>query len=215
MLFKKKIPLIESNQEKTKEEKEREEIFKSLSIMANELWNIQAKAIPKHRSYSTIAYLDDNRRKYVWASVEKDEISITLEEYDDFIRIKPSGKNSIELNSDLENVRTLKTISAFIKRYDKIREDILERVTKDIEEYDKERTEAIDTSKLFNKRYEKEATVEIDLPLSMNRRQMEIRQENGKNIGIIECGDMTLKFITSGDIQFVDLRKEDEKVKKK
>ena len=52
------------------------------------------------------------------------------------------------------------------------------------------------------------------MPESKNPDLIEIKNEDGKNVGIIDFGDKSIKIITSGDIVLVNKEKETAKHKR-
>lgn len=99
----------------------------------------------------------------------------------------------------------------FLKKYDDVIRPLIEGKIKETLTKKGLGLEALEAIK---KHYDKEASIDIELPPTNNQHTIEITQEDGKNVGIINFGDRTIKIITNGDIVLLDRRKEPEKVKK-
>jgi len=104
-------------------------------------------------------------------------------------------------------------VTAYIlKNYNVIRQ-LLQR---EIENSSKEKDSIKASIQEIKKQYTKDATIELDLPPSQNVHEIEIIEEEGKNIGIINFGNRTIKIITDGDIVLVNRKKSKlQKYKKK
>jgi len=96
-------------------------------------------------------------------------------------------------------------VTAYIlKNYNVIRQ-LLQR---EIENSSKEKDSIKASIQEIKKQYTKDATIELDLPPSQNVHEIEIIEEEGKNVGIINFGNRTIKIFTDGDIVLVDRRQE-------
>ena len=60
-----------------------------------------------------------------------------------------------------------------------------------------------------------EVLVEFNLPETTDQKQIELHNENGVNIGIIDFGGKTVKIITTGDIVLVNREKAQSRIKSK
>ena len=108
----------------------------------------------------------------------------------------------------------------FINQYEKIRNQVESIQNSKKEQHESQmskmselRNKYSDESKKERKRLE--ASVQIDFPPSINVNDIEITEENGKTIGIIDFGKQLIKIITEGDIVLVDKRKDKGIVKEK
>ena len=63
-------------------------------------------------------------------------------------------------------------------------------------------------------KYTKESTIEVELPETNNKPVLEVRSEEGKNVGRVTIGPVSLKILTSENVSIVD-RNQQAKVKKK
>jgi len=106
----------------------------------------------------------------------------------------------------------ISTMIALIENYESIRS----KLKSEIEKSTSEKETFFHKLAQINKKYTKEAEIEIDLPPSQNVHEIEIIEEEGKNIGIINFGNRTIKIITDGDIVLVNRKKSKlQKYKKK
>lgn len=98
-----------------------------------------------------------------------------------------------------------------IENYDQIRTSFLNETRKYLTGKDKK----INQIDEWYNRFKKETEIEIDLPSTNNQHGLVVTNEDGKTIGTIDFGDKIIKFITKGDIKFIDKRSESVKVKQK
>lgn len=97
----------------------------------------------------------------------------------------------------------------FLREYDKIREKIVSH----IEKVQATKKDNLDMAEGLISRYSKNAIVEISLPATNNQQTIEVVEENGRKIGTLNFGDISLRIISSANIDFQT--KTDEKVKRK
>ena len=97
----------------------------------------------------------------------------------------------------------------FLREYDKIREKIVAH----IEEVQASKNKDIDMAESLINRYSKNAVVEITLPPTNNQQTIEVVEENGRKVGTLNFGDISLKIISSANIEFKSTTS--EKVKRK
>lgn len=97
----------------------------------------------------------------------------------------------------------------FINEYPDLRKSIVSEI--ETAQIKKDRN--IESARFVTELCKKEAQIEIDLPDSMNKHQIEVQEEDGRKIGILNFGNISLKIITRGNIELV--QKEREKQKRK
>lgn len=98
-----------------------------------------------------------------------------------------------------------------IKEYPNIRQAII----KEIESYQETKKNNLEAVEIIKQLYRKEGQIEFKLPEMNNLHKLEVQEENGQKIGAINFGNMSLKIITSGDIELVNKTEEHPKQKKK
>ena len=97
----------------------------------------------------------------------------------------------------------------FLREYDKIREKIVSH----IENIQSSKKKDMDMAESLINRYSKNAVVEIELPATNNQQTIEVVEENGRKVGTLNFGDISLKIISSANIEFKSTTS--EKVKRK
>lgn len=99
----------------------------------------------------------------------------------------------------------------FLREYDQIREKIVSHINN----IQATKQENLDMAKSLISRYSKNAVVEITLPETNNKQTIEVVEENGRKIGTLNFGDISLKIISSASIDFQTKTTEPSKVKRK
>jgi len=99
----------------------------------------------------------------------------------------------------------------FFKEYEKIRCEIMKKVT----QIQTEKQSKIDLMDNLMRKFSGEATVEINLPNSNNQHELKVKEENGRTIGILDFGPASVKIITDGSIKLVNTSLEKTKAKQK
>ena len=97
----------------------------------------------------------------------------------------------------------------FINKYQNIRKSIVSKIKK----AQRKKNVHIQKAKSIAELYKKDATIEIELPESLNKHQIEVQEEDGRKIGTLNFGSLSIKIITTGDIELV--HKDKGKVKQK
>ena len=97
----------------------------------------------------------------------------------------------------------------FMKEYKDIRKLIIE----EIEVAKMRKKENLDIADQIANMYKKDAQIEIELPESLNKHQIEVQEEDGRKIGTLNFGSLSIKIITTGDIELVHKDKEKQKRK--
>ena len=104
----------------------------------------------------------------------------------------------------------LSTMEALLEKYSEIREVL----TGKIEESVSDKKRKIDLFKSIDDQYSKEANIELFLPETLNQHKLEVVEEDGKKVGTLNFGSISLKIITSGNVELVS-KQETNKVKRK
>lgn len=102
------------------------------------------------------------------------------------------------------------TMEALLEKYSEIREILKGKIEESIS--DKKRK--IDLFKSIDEQYSKEANIELSLPETLNQHKLEVVEEDGKKVGTLNFGSISLKIITSGNVELVS-KPEANKVKAK
>jgi len=111
-------------------------------------------------------------------------------------------------NGNLEKITTINDQDViFLRSYDEIRKGIVEQIEKALLQKGKN----LEIAKKLTRKYSKEATIEIEMPPTINQHTIDVKTENGQQIGIIKFGNIALKIITDESIEI----KQNAKVKKK
>lgn len=111
---------------------------------------------------------------------------------------------------------------AFIKEYPKIRDKIIKEIKTENKKIIASEQKKLDLKESIlndlpsiQNRYSKTADVQIDLPPSQNQHRLVVKKENGRNVGIIDFGNSTIRLITDGQITLVKEQEKDVKDLKK
>lgn len=99
----------------------------------------------------------------------------------------------------------------FLREYDQIREKIVSHINS----IQASKQENLDMAESLISRYSKNAVIEITLPETNNKQTIEVVEENGRKIGTLNFGDISLKIISSASIDFQTKIVEPSKVKRK
>ena len=188
----------------TKDEKDK--LTKTLSLVVEDLRSIYNIAETNKLSYEFEVWENERLNKYSLV-INKKEMYLTLhcsDWYMNLDKVKPGGKVKICPIKDY-NLAFL-----FLQKYETIRKKVVSiaSVNKTNKEQGMETVKA-----LFNK-YTKEATIEVELPETNNKPVLEVRSEEGKNVGRVTIGPVSLKILTSENVSIVD-RNQQAKVKRK
>ena len=123
---------------------------------------------------------------------------------------EPNYLDKISLNGkqNICSVRNYNMVFDFLKHYENIRSSIVEEIKRNQEDKTKG---MIEIEKIFNK-YTKEATLEIEMPDAISKPTIELSTEDGKNIGKLTIGPISLKILTTANVK---IKGNDEKTKVK
>lgn len=97
----------------------------------------------------------------------------------------------------------------FITNYEKIRKDLLTKAEKN----QMVKTSGMEKVRELEQKYRKEAVIEVEMPETVNQSTIEVTEEDGKNVGRINIGPLSLKILASPSVKIVGQTK--EKVKKR
>lgn len=89
--------------------------------------------------------------------------------------------------------------SALIENYGVIRKGLLEKSNSGVSDKQK----CLDSIDEWYNRFRKEAIIEFDSPFQ-NQQKIEVREEKGKKVGVLDFGDKIIKIVTNGDIVLVN-----------
>ena len=134
---------------------------------------------------------------------------------DNYVLNNSTARNRFLIVSEKDGVRQEHTdiIGAvdimILKEYPMIRERILAA----IKSANQEKQETLEYVKDLDERLKRQATIEIELPATNNQQTIEVVEENGRKVGTLNFGDISLKIISSANIEFKSTTS--EKVKRK
>ena len=134
---------------------------------------------------------------------------------DNYVLNNSTARNRFLIVSEKDGVRHEHTdiIGAvdimILKEYPMIRERILAA----IKSANQEKQEILGYAKDLDERLKRQATIEIELPATNNQQTIEVVEENGRKVGTLNFGDISLKIISSANIEFKSTTT--EKVKRK
>lgn len=99
---------------------------------------------------------------------------------------------------------------SFITNYEKIRKDLEIRAEKN----QRIKTSGMDKVRELEKRYAKEAVIEVEMPDTLNQSSIEVLEEDGKNVGRLQIGPISIKILTTPNVRIIN-KMTKEKVKEK
>lgn len=164
--------------------------------------------------------MDDIRRLFEAATVEKIKVQLPLK-YNGYTGALIITNDAIKLGTYListdetfflekkvrrQRIKRKPSIDMaipIIRNYEKIRKDIelqIESVTLNTKAEKDLTKQAIAN---IRRNYTKDAIIELDLGFSQNRHEIEVVEDDGKRIGIINFGNRLIKIITDGDIVLI------------
>lgn len=125
----------------------------------------------------------------------------------------PSGNciASFKTNGKIKIYRIpYELIFGFLNQYDGIREGLEEEAKHNLEI----KQQGMDKISELEKTYSKEAVIEVEMPNTLNHTSIEVYEEDGKNVGRLNIGPISLKILTSPNVKIIN-PKPKEKVKQK
>ena len=159
----------------------------------------------------------ENVLKYDFKNIENNkEYSYTLfiKEKESFISLQCSDwymqldkKHGSKYR--MHKIKDYDTAFEFLKKYETIREKILFEAQRNA----KKKKNGMDRIDAINSKYTKEAVIEVEMPETVNQSSIEVTQEDGKNIGRINIGPVSIKILSSPSVRIVT--PEAKKVKKR
>ncbi len=125
--------------------------------------------------------------------------------------------------SDWSSQESLAAASVVIENYSRIRLKLIKEIKKQIKNYERENKLNQKTSSKIDlmldenldKKIDDSAIIKFRCPDSMNVRELELKEENGKKIGYIDFGDMAVEIITNGSIVLANKGSVAKKAKRK
>ena len=99
---------------------------------------------------------------------------------------------------------------SFITNYEKIRKH-LEQEAKKIQRL---KNSGMDKVRELEKKYAKEAIIEVEMPDTLNKSTIEVIEEDGKNVGRLQIGPVSIKILTTPNVRIIN-KKPKEKIKEK
>lgn len=193
------------NYKLTKEEKKKiNEAFDLILKDLNQVWNLSSvKSISVGISYDSIyehfLVLND---KGVYIQVDKINMSLFTDE----TKLPVAARNragELVVSPFIE----MKTMLHIIKYYDDIKKELENNIVKNNES----KRDILEQVEALKRQYDKEAIIEINMPVQ-NQQQIKVTRENGKNVGVLDFGDRTIKIVTNGSIILVN--KDEEELEK-
>lgn len=170
---------------------EKQEITKSLNVIIDdlrELWKIS-------QSSSIEVDIPDSN-----LSLKVSNAGIILKEFHPERLILPSfSRRYMELNTPIGRIKgTLpyQLSLVLVKEYTNVRQRFEYLIQRDIKEKEFQLYEVNHVSN----EYGRTVDIELEVPPVQNIYSLDIKKENGKNIGTVNLGKNTVRIITEGDI---------------
>lgn len=188
----------------TKEEKEK--LTKTLTAVVQDLRSIYNTTDTDKISHEFEVWENESTNKYSLV-INKKEMYLTLHYSDWYMnldKVRPNGKVK------MCPIKDYNLVFLFLQKYEAIRKKVVNIAR--VNQSNKEQGMDV-VQRLFNK-YTKEATIEVEMPQTINQTNIEVIQEDGKNIGKVTVGPVSLRILASENVRIIE-RKKQEKVKKK
>lgn len=200
-----------------RERKEIEEAYNVILEDMNDLWQSIDKAdFNLYVGLDEIGYIFPKYPKIGWRlCFDKSGIYLNCETAYHNYKIYLQ-KNSV-VGPPKKKLRHPEAGALLVQNYPEIREKIVEKIelvsyNKQLEQEDHDKE--MDKIRKVRDLYAKEIDVEVINPNGINQLNIEIKEENGKNIGTLYVGPFTINFLTNSKINLIN-KKEQPKVKKK
>lgn len=185
--------------------KEQKQIEKAVTLAIKDLYLLWKKStldnIVVPVSLDDIKKYDDKYENYGWRFVI-DRNELCFDNYE--TRLIFAKRNAVGMLGMCFPIGMPEII--FLREYETIREKVLQIVADDLNQ----KKANLDLASQISRKFE--SIVEIDVPKSQNVHEIEVSEEDGKKIGVINFGAQTVKIITEGDIVLVN---KDRGIKKK
>jgi len=193
--------------------KEQKKIMKTMDLLIADLdkiWQLgflEEITIPV--DLTGIEEYDERYKLYNWCFYMNDD-GIEMQCQSDnftYIHARKNKNGKLEGCYNMIDIREI----LFFREYEKIRSTIMDKIS----EKQKEKQSDFDLmDKLTNRFNKKEDCVQITLPQSINQHDLRVKREDGRNVGILDFGDASIKIITDGTIRLVKEEPGKAKVKK-
>ena len=148
----------------------------------------------------------ENGKEYEYRLVISEKESFVVYRYSDWYMNldKKQGKGY-----KTKPIKDYTFVFEFLKQYESIRSGVVS-IAKQNAQQKNIGMKKIDA--IMNK-YRKEAVIEVEMPETVNQSTYEVTEEDGKNVGRINIGPLSLKILASPSVKIVGQTK--EKVKKR
>lgn len=188
----------------TKEEKEK--LKETLAVVVEDLRSIFNTAGSDEISYEFEVLENEHTNNYSLV-INKREMYLMLHYSDWYMNLDKVRQNG---KVKMCPIKDYNFVFLFLQKYETIRKNIANtaRVNQKNKEYGMRRIQEI-----YNQ-YIKEATIEVEIPDTINQSSIEVIQEDGKNVGKVNIGPLSLRILASPSVKIIE-RKTDVKVKKK
>lgn len=187
-------------------QEEKEQLNKTYKVIIEDLRSLyNVSDLTKISTEFTVT--ENGDRNTYSLVINKKEMYVSLHYSDWYMnldKISSRGKQKIC------PIKDYTLVFEFLRIYEKVRKSVFETVS----ENQRNKTQGMSKiQNLFNK-YTKEAIIEVEMPETNNKPALEITSENGKNVGRVTIGPVSLKILTSENVSIVG-KKEPAKVKRK
>ena len=187
----------------TKEEKEK--LKETLAVVVEDLRSIFNTADSDKISYE-FEVLENEYNNYSLV-INKKSMYLKLHYSDWYMnldKVRQNGKVKMCVITDYN------LVFLFLQKYEEIRKNIENKARENQtnKEHGMRRIQEI-----YNQ-YTKEATIEVEMPDTINQSSIEVIQEDGKNVGKVNIGPLSLRILASPSVKIIE-RNTDVKVKKK
>ena len=185
---------------------EKEQLDRTFKVVVEDLRNLYY--IAETDSIKTELTVIENETENTYTLViNKKEMYLKLHYSDWYMNL---DKVSTNKKQKICHIKDYTLVFEFLKKYERVRDSIVRIVT----EKQKNKKQGMERVKNLYNKYTKEAIVEVEMPETNNRSSIEITKEDGKNIGRVTIGPVSLKILTSENVSIIGA-KQLAKVKKK
>lgn len=186
----------------TKEEKDKmQDTLEKVVHDLRSIFEISQEDVLRHE-FKTI----ENGKEYEYYLIIKAKEAFISHRYSDwYMQLDKKHGSTYRMHK----IKDYNTAFEFIKKYEIIREAILLKAKQSA----KKKKIGMDKIDAVNSKYTKEAIIEVEMPETVNQSSIEVTQEDGKNIGRINIGPVSIKILSSPSVRIVT--PEVKKVKKR
>ena len=186
----------------TKEEKDKmQDTLEKVVHDLRSIFEISQEDVLRHE-FKTI----ENGKEYEYYLIIKAKEAFISHRYCDWYMQLDKKHGS---TNRMHKIKDYNTAFEFIKKYEIIREAILLKAKQSA----KKKKIGMDKIDAVNRKYTKEAIIEVEMTETVNQSSIEVTQEDGKNIGRINIGPVSIKILSSPSVRIVT--PEVKKVKKR